>query len=302
VAYFANLLPTSGLKACTVVTLFIELGAPFLLLGPRRLRLTGAALLALLQVGILVTGNYGFFNVLTLVLCLAALDDGALRWLRVPGPRTEAGEGTTSVPVAVSRLRTGAFVLFASTYAVLALSEDTSRLVRGALPEPLVNVLDAVGPFRSINTYGLFAVMTTQREELVIEGSADGRTWREYLLHWRPGRMDEPPRIAAPHMPRLDWQLWFASLSTCRDNPWLLRLQDSLLRGEPAVLGFFRENPFTGTPPRYVRTVRFDYRFTDFATLRATGDWWTRREQGPYCPPLTLQDGQMQRAELPPTP
>lgn len=144
--------------------------------------------------------------------------------------------------------------------------------------------------------------MTTTREELLIEGSDDGQTWHEYLTRWRPGPVDERPRVAAPHMPRLDWQLWFAALSTCRDNPWLVRLQDALLRGEPEVRDFFREGALPASPPRYVRTRRFDYRFTDLSALRETGAWWTRRELGPYCPPLTLRDGRLQRADPPSVP
>ncbi|WP_164013013.1 lipase maturation factor family protein [Pyxidicoccus trucidator] len=331
-AYFAHQLPVGLQRASTVAMFAIELVAPFFLFGPRRVRLSAVALLAQLQVGILATGSYGFFNLLTLVLCIAALDDDALRWLRVPGPRvagdvrgTEAqdaavrrgeGQGGAAVsasaeaassstgpmekmtePAPRSRWATGAFAVFASVYAVLALSQDARRVFRWSPPEPVSTGLGVVSPFRSINTYGLFAVMTTKREEVVIEGSDDGQTWQEYLLRWRPGPVDERPRVAAPHMPRLDWQLWFAALSTCRDNPWLLRLQDALLRGEPRVRDFFREGSLPDSPPRYVRTRRFDYRFTDLATLRATGSWWTRQAVGPFCPPLTLKDGQLQRAD-----
>ncbi len=292
-AYFAHQLPAGLQRAGTVAMFLIELGVPFLLFGPRRARLIAAALLALLQVGILTTGSYGFFNLLTLVLCLAALDDGVLRLRR---PRVAEG------PPSIRRWGTVAFAVFATAYAVLALSQDVRRLLGWRPPAPVAAVLDAVGPFRSLSTYGLFAVMTTRREELLIEGSDDGRTWSEYLLHWRPGPVDERPRAPAPHMPRLDWQLWFAALSSCRDNPWLLNLQHKLLRGEPGVRGFFRDGSLPEAPPRYVRTRRFDYRFTDLSTWRASGDWWTRRELGPYCPPLTLRDGQLERADLPSAP
>jgi hypothetical protein len=290
-AYFAHQLPVGLQRASAVAMFIIELMVPFFLFGPRRVRLAAAALLALLQVGILATGSYGFFNVLTLVLCFAALDDGVLRRLRVPKLGEEGGP-----PAPRSRVGTAAFTVFAGVYAVLALSQDARRLTRWSPPALVSTVLEAVGSFNSINTYGLFAVMTTQREEIVIEGSDDGQTWHEYLLRWRPGPVDERPRQAAPHMPRLDWQMWFAALSTCRDNPWLLNLQDALLRGEPQVRDFFRDGTLPETPPRYVRTVRYDYRFTDLATWRGTGAWWNRQPLGPYCPPLTLENGQLQVA------
>jgi hypothetical protein len=111
--------------------------------------------------------------------------------------------------------------------------------------------------------------------------------------------VDQAPRFVAPYQPRLDWQLWFAALSSCENNPWLLRLQEQLLKGAPVARGFFREDPFPEGPPRYVRTRLFDYHFTDLSEWRATGAWWTRRELGPYCPPLTLSQGQLMRADLP---
>jgi hypothetical protein len=289
IAWFIHLLPPVLQRASVGGMLVIELVCPFLLFAPRRARLTATALLAALQLGILVTGNYGFFNFLTLVLCLSALDDGVLARWRTGGPSCDALVPPRRFP----RLGTGALVLFATAYAVLGLSQDLQRVTGRPLPGPLGEVRESLSGFRSINTYGLFAVMTTERQEILLEGSADGHTWKEYLLPYRPGRVDEAPPFVAPHQPRLDWQMWFASLSTCRANPWLLRLQEQLLRGEPTVSRRFAENPFPDAPPRFVRTRLFDYRFTDWDTRRATGHWWTRTEVGPYCPPLTLANGQL---------
>jgi hypothetical protein len=50
------------------------------------------------------------------------------------------------------------------------------------------------------------------------------------------------------------------------------------------VLGLLATNPFPDHPPRYVRAVLYDYRFTDAAEKRQTGAWWRRRELGPYTP------------------
>jgi hypothetical protein len=295
IAYFVAQLPVAFHRASVAGMFAIELGAPFLLFGPRRVRLVGVGALAALQVGILLTGNYGFFNLLTLMLCLAALDDGALaRWSFFQRPAL----GAAPLP-RHPRAWGAAFASFAAVYTLLALSSDVERLGLVHLPSPLRWVREQVEPLRSINTYGLFAVMTTERKEIVIEGSADGQTWREYLLHWRPGLLDEAPRFVAPHQPRLDWQLWFASLSRCGDNPWLLRLQEELLQGAGSAQGFFRQNPFPEAPPRFIRTRLFDYRFTPLSEWRATGAYWTRQELGPYCPPLTLEAGQLQRANLP---
>ncbi|WP_375772036.1 lipase maturation factor family protein [Archangium gephyra] len=289
VAWFVHLLPAGLQRASTAVTLIIEIGAPFLLFGPRRARLVAAALLAALQLAIFATGNYGFFNLLTLVLCLSALDDGVLGRWRFGGPPP----AVPAPPRRHPRASAAALVLFAVAYAFLGFSLDAQRLLSRPLPGALGTLLDDLAGLRSINTYGLFAVMTTGRHEILIEGSADGRTWKEYRLPYRPGRVDESPRFVAPHQPRLDWQMWFAALSICQRNPWLLRLQELLLRGGPAVQRLFEEDPFPDAPPRFVRTRLFDYRFTDWGTWRATGDWWTREELGPYCPPLTIETGQL---------
>ncbi|PTL78667.1 lipase maturation factor family protein [Vitiosangium sp. GDMCC 1.1324] len=289
IAWFAHLLPPILQRTSVGVMFVIELVFPFLLFGPRRARLAAAFMIALLQFGILATGNYGFFNLLTLVLCLSALDDGVLARWRIGGPPPVA----PVLPRRRPRLGAVALVLFGGAYAVLGFSQDFQRLSRRPLPGVLEKVEEVIAGFRSINTYGLFAVMTTERREIVLEGSADGQTWKEYLLPYRPGRVDEAPHFVAPHQPRLDWQMWFAALSSCEDNPWLLRLQEELLRGEPTVRRLFTEDPFPDAPPRFVRTRLFDYRFTDWDTWRATGHWWTRTELGPYCPPLTLENGQL---------
>jgi hypothetical protein len=298
VAWFVHQLPASLQRASVGTMLAMELVAPFLLFGPRRVRLVGAAALALLQVFILVTGNYGFFNLLTLVLCLAALDDGVLaRWRRFGPP-----PAVPAPPRRFPRTQAVAFAAFACVYLVLALSLDVRAVLRVSPPAPVAWAQQQLAPLRSINTYGLFAVMTTQRHEIVLEGSADGTTWREYRLKWRPGLVDEAPRFVAPHMPRLDWQLWFAAFSGCGSDPWLLRLQEKLLLGAPVVRGFFREDPFPDEPPRFLRTRLFAYRFTDVATWRATGASWTREPLGPYCPPLMLVNGRLARAVLPDAP
>jgi hypothetical protein len=148
---------------------------------------------------------------------------------------------------------------------------------------------DAVAPLRSINRYGLFAVMTRERPEIVIEGSDDGRTWLPYEFKAKPGDPRRRPGFVAPLQPRLDWQLWFAALEGPERNPWVTRLCVRLLQGSPPVLDLFASNPFPGRPPREVRAVLYDYRFTDRATRAATGRWWDRTFVDFYVPPVSLR-------------
>ena len=141
-------------------------------------------------------------------------------------------------------------------------------------------VLGWVAPFRSINGYGLFRVMTTERPELIFEGSMDGIRWQSYELRYKPGAVDHRPRFVAPFHPRLDWQLWFAALDPMGSLGWLEALADRLRTGVPEVLALLDRNPFPGTPPRFVRAMLYDYRFSTPEERRRTGAWWVRELEG----------------------
>jgi hypothetical protein len=147
-------------------------------------------------------------------------------------------------------------------------------------------ILETVQPWRSANGYGLFRVMTTTRPEVAIEGSHDGVLWQEYSFRYKMGDVRRRPRLVAPHQPRLDWQMWFAALGDVRENPWFLQLLGRLLEGSPDVLALLESNPFSERPPRLIRAVLYDYRFT--APGEATAAWWHRERRGLYCPPVSL--------------
>jgi hypothetical protein len=137
----------------------------------------------------------------------------------------------------------------------------------------------------------LFAVMTTARPEIVVEGSEDGIAWRPYEFKYKPGDLNRAPPWVAPHQPRLDWQMWFAALSDYSTNPWFLMLGRRLLEGSPEVLALLETNPFPERPPRYVRAQLYEYRFTDLEMRRATGAWWRRELVGSYLPVMGLRAG-----------
>jgi uncharacterized membrane protein YphA (DoxX/SURF4 family) len=182
----------------TWFVLVVETVVPFLIWAPRRLRLVAAALLITLQVLILLTGNYAFFNLLTIALCLLLIDDRT--WRR----------GPNAMPATQRRF---AFPTRAQRYAGIAFLIGTlpfnAMLVYGAFkpdaawPAPLTTAYGAIEPFRIVNGYGLFRVMTKTRPEIVIEGSADGIDWSPYEFRWKPGDLQRAPRWVAPHQPRL---------------------------------------------------------------------------------------------------
>jgi len=151
-------------------------------------------------------------------------------------------------------------------------------------------ISEIVSPLLIVNPYGLFAVMTTARPEIVIEGSADGQVWREYVFRYKPGPLTRSPPWNIPHQPRLDWQMWFAALSDARANPWFQNLMLRLLEGSPPVLALLDSNPFPDRPPKYVQAKLYDYRFADRRTRAATGRWWVRKLEEVYFPQVGLAD------------
>jgi hypothetical protein len=151
---------------------------------------------------------------------------------------------------------------------------------------PLAAAVRTAGTLRIVNPYGLFAVMTTRRDEIVFEGSHDAREWRAYELRWKPGGLERAPAFSAPHMPRLDWTLWFAALGSCEQHPWLRAFERRLLEGSPAVLRLLADDPFPERPPALLRAKLFRYGFTRPGDPDARERWWRREPLGLYCPTL----------------
>jgi len=274
-AWYMYQLPHGFQRFSTASTLFIELAIPFLFFAPRPWRFAGAALALSLQALIFLTGNYTFFNLLTISLCVFLFDDRALDKLHL---RARAA-------------RTSVIAVWAVVIVILVLSvSEIDQTFFETSPEAESALLRIVGPFQIANTYGLFASMTTTRPEITIQGSNDGVTWLDYDFPYKPGDLRQPPHWVAPYQPRLDWQMWFAALSDYRASPWFTNLMVRLLQGSPDVLRLFQKNPFPSGPPKYIRAQLFQYSFTDFATRRATGDWWKGEPQGLYFPQISLDD------------
>jgi hypothetical protein len=275
VAWYMQQLPDWIQKYCTAGALGIELVAPFLIFLPRRLRLIGASLLILLQVLIMATGNYAFFNWLTIALCLFLLDDRALpRW--IPRNSKTITNRRVTIAVAVLIIGLGALQMYVTF---------TGRVPGAAGP-----VLRIVQPFGIVNRYGLFAVMTTTRTEITVQGSNDGINWLDYEFKYKPGPLNRPPPWVAPHQPRLDWQMWFAALSDTVNDRWFAGFATRLLQGSPSVIGLLDKNPFPNAPPQYIRAIKSTFRFTNSAERRATGSLWHADPAGVYLPSISLAD------------
>ena len=280
--WYAHQLPEWLHKVSVIGMFAVELVIPFLIFAPRRLRTVGCIGLSGLQVLILLTGNYCFFNLLTIALCLLLIDDVTWKGLLSKRfmPRFQSAEDSPH------RYRRVCIAAVAMLLFVLSGVRFGGQLFRDVqFPD-----LAWMRPFRSVNTYGLFADMTESRPEIIVEGSNDRITWETYRFRWKPGELTTAPKWVAPHQPRLDWQMWFAALrGSYRNTPWFPHFIGGLLQGKPEVLQLLAENPFPDTPPRYIRATLYDYHFTDIATKRSEGTWWYRERKGLYCPAVSLR-------------
>jgi hypothetical protein len=221
----------------------IELVLPFFLFLPGIYRRIGVVGQILLQIAILLSGNYGFFNLLTLCLYIPLIDDRMVPrfftkyWTKDSNKsNTPFFESDFRPFLGISRwiyLGTAWFFFGVTTFGHFA------RDLKGNQPNPIINLdvrwtepyTNMVRPTRAFNSYGLFRVMTTSRPEIIIEGSLDGKNWRTYEFKWKPTDPTQSPRFTGPHMPRIDWQMWFEGLNYERfsDHPFSLMLYHKFL-------------------------------------------------------------------------
>jgi len=268
ISWYANQLPLWFQKLSCALLFGTELFFPFLIFCGRRARLIAFFGITGFQLLIILTGNYCFFNLLAIGLCLTLLEDG--EW--------QGG--------IFYKILTGLVAAVVLTVSLGLMAISFGHL---PLPKPVEKLIVGLSPMRSINNYGLFAVMTTQRNEIILEGSNDGEQWLPYEFRYKPGDINQAPRWAMPHQPRLDWQMWFASLGTWRENQWLIALMVRLLQGEPSVVNLLAANPFPDHPPRYIQATFWEYHFTNFKTRGPNGSWWRREIKGLYCPTVSLK-------------
>lgn len=284
-AWYAAHLPLRLLIVATGAMFVVELILPFFIFGPRRLRFFAAFGILMLQTVIAITGNYNWFNLETMLLCLPLFDDAALqkilpqRLIRLLPIRAENNGSRKAVRAVVAA--------FAVLIVFCSLVEMDERF--GGNPPVVAQAVDrAIEPLHITSAYGLFAVMTTKRDEIVIEDSDDGVQWREYEFRYKPGDVARSPPWNIPHQPRLDWQMWFAALEDPRRLPWFWNFMQRLLENEPTVTALLEKNPFPDKPPAYVRAEFYEYTYAGSGE-KTKGIWWNRRLLGLYFPGVHLR-------------
>ena len=282
--------PGDVLSIFVVIMFIIELVLPLFVVAPRRLRAFAGRGFILLMILIMATGNYGFFNLLTIALAVTLFDDAhAKKWFASTAFARVTAPQVRKLPP-WPRYGVVALVIIAT---VPLQAYYLGFRIAPPIVRPLQGYVHALYPWHLASSYGLFARMTTTRPEIIIEGSNDGTNWEPYEFQFKPGALDQAPRWAQPHMPRIDWQLWFEALHAERGGgpePWFQNLCVALMRGDESVLAQIRENPFEGKPPRYIRARLFQYQFSSREELNEKDLWWTREEVGTYLSPVELSE------------
>jgi len=289
------------IAGCAVMFV-IEIALPFAIFTGRVGRCITAAGFTLLMVLVFVSGNYNFFNLLTVALSLTLLDDRS--WPRLLRNRTLT---TNLQPPAKHRLRSlreWPSLIFAVPCFLLTLAAADGFLQsripghQPRLPAWLHQAYAHTAAWRSFNAYGLFQSMTTERREVIVEVSDDGIFWLPVEFRWKPGDLTRPPRWVAPHQPRLDWQMWFAALShgynPQRDSHpasptyWFGQFLAALLHHKEPVWALLEPPPFPVANISHVRARLCRYQFTSPEDKQQTGATWQREFLGPFAPSLSL--------------
>jgi len=277
ISWYANQLPTPILKFGIGFMFFVEFACPWLLFFGRIPRLFAAICFMLLMTLIFFTGNYGFFNILVGILAISYIDDSFLKLkdkpLKQPKKLIQVG-----------------IALLIAVFILVGISSERQRFTSYRLGSVESVVLKYQQPWHIVNGYGLFANMTTKRDEIKIEGSYDKETWQAYTFKFKPSDPDTAPQWVAPHQPRLDWQMWFASLSSYKQNYWLVNTMARLAKNEQDVINLLAHNPFDKKPPTYIRAMRYNTVFTDLKTKQKMGHWWHQTLSDAYTPILQVRE------------
>lgn len=321
IGWYVQQLPHWFHASAVVYTLATELVFVWMLFLPRRFRILCFCIVTPFEISIILTANYTFLNYLVFLLGFLLFDDRLIEWLVPQGIRSRL-EAITSWSLGKARVRSEVSEVHPNHNAPVPWRERLTPLRRSVaavcfglifyaataqliwmfapgFPLPQ-SPLRALEPFRIANRYGLFAVMTHGRYEIEFQGSEDGKTWIAYPFRYKPQDIHEAPGIYAPYQPRFDWNLWFASLGPWQDSRFVVWTEERLIKNNGAVLELFAKNPFPDSPPQEVRSVIYQYWFTDLRTKRVNGNWWRRELLGEYAPALQRQpDGKIAIREIP---
>jgi hypothetical protein len=258
-----------------------QLVVPFLLFAPQPVSTVAGLIVVVTQGWLVLSGNFAWLNVLTMLLAFSAVDDRAVQVL-LPGVSFVPDVvGKSPLAWIIPVLAVTALMVYLSYWPLRNLVSRRQLMNAG------------FNRWHLANAYGAFGSITRRRYEVVLEGTRDevpapDTQWLEYEFKGKPGDPRRMPRQFAPWHLRLDWMMWFLAFGSPRER-WFQSLVIHLLQADPAVLRLLRRDPFDGERPRWVRARYYDYRFSSRNERRDSGRWWTREPVTDFLRPVSLR-------------
>jgi hypothetical protein len=254
-----HFLPDFILRAGVMFTEFLQVIATFLVFYPRILRIVAAVIFFIFQSILIITGNYAFFNWITLVPALLLFDDRFLARL-LPSRLVRAAEAAEANKIPFTPVQNNFFYMVFGVLVWMSIP-----VVANLWSEDQV-MNTSYNRWNLVNTYGAFGYVGKERYELVVSGTSDttiddDTVWVEYEFIAKPTDPERGHPVIAPYQPRIDWQIWFAAQSTPQQHGWLIHLVWKFLHNDPGALSLIEANPFPDRPPRYIKIDRYDYNF-----------------------------------------
>ncbi|MEZ0542400.1 lipase maturation factor family protein [Fibrella arboris] len=302
-AWYAYRLPAWVFQAVLWVAFLVEIVLPFGVFFTGDTRIVVAVATVGLMIGIQLISNFGFFNVLTIVLCLTLLDRSAS--LFDTSLATVITHPVTYTVLGLWALGGLINLPFNSWCTFTWLYWPSLQTIRLPGVQPVLAFYRALLRFRLVHTYGVFPPTSGPpiRWVPVMEGSPDGgRTWLPYEYRYTPTTETSPPRFVAPYHPRFDHAIFYETYGTNDanfiwstmggGNPFDFAhsstmdcLMQQLLMGEPGAQALFRNSPFKAENlPTQVRMMLYRFQPTTFAERQKTGHWWHKTLVSTHLP------------------
>jgi len=284
-SWYFHWLPKWFHKSGILFNHFVELIVPFGYFLTVPIAAVSGGFTLLFQMTLMLSGNFAFLNLLTIVLTISTYNDSALEKI---------------IPYAVP-----AHLYLSPFYGITVVG--ITFLICMLSIKPLLNLISSYQIMNTnfdslhiVNTYGAFGSITRKRYEIIIEGTNDtiplsSSEWKSYEFFGKPGDISRMPSQIAPYHLRLDWLMWFAAMNSFEYHPWFIYLLEKLLLGDKDIIQLFKLNPFPKQPPQCIRAILYDYRFTTSEERKKTGNWWKRTYVGIYFPVVSLDNKEFQK-------
>jgi lipase maturation factor 1 len=270
-------------------------------------RLISFAILTALMLGIHITGNWGYFNLGYIALCICFLDLNSSIFDLAKQPALSEGELAVNVAMALLFLNSIPYFVVMNSW----VSRTWVHWLWETLTwnrwwgRALVSWFRFWAPFHLTNGYGVFPPYAAPPLRLapVIEGSDDGgKSWKQYGFRFLPTTPKSKLPVVAPHHPRFDQMLHYAAIgihdgsffnSLIGDGTpylsylrtfWLDRAAQRLVLDDPRVKRELGYNPFPDHAPKLVRVSAYALAPTRIDEYKRTGEQWRVRRVGEMLP------------------